>query len=783
MVLDISLASIFRGNYCLITLVFDRHLLASFASVFMLNRVNFMLLKSLKVLGGMFSLLLYSCGAFAQNYPAVLDVNSLNGVNGFAIPALNIGDRLGSDLDFIGDLNGDGFDDIVIGSQEQNNTGFKLGGTAYIIFGSDQPFSSTFDLSSLDGTNGFIVQGIAEDERRGGVVKGLGDVNNDGFDDVVIASEGSKQIILYGKKGSFPASMTVNDIDGTNGFIIDQSGINEITGAGDVNGDGISDIILGQAHGSGETWVIFGKNGNFPATVTSTYVDGINGFKVSSASNTGIASYLVGSAGDINNDGYDDIIIGNWAKGLTTDAELTHVVFGRPAPFPALIDINTLDGTNGFAIENYGNGFLKWVGKIGDINGDGIDDIYSDNGIIMGSSKPFPAVVTKDNTFDGIKGFLIPNHSFYLSLSMSSAGDLNFDGVDDFIAIASEQEIYVIFGRKNGFDATFNVADLDGTKGFKIQDLSITNIGRPLGGNHDFNGDGKADFVIGSEYAQSKGVVYVVFGGGYVAQPLVDPYPLVSNIAYKGFNLEVKAPEKGTVHYAIYKGNPGTIDNTSKILNGTGSVQFGSIEVEEINLVTSKVIAGLDVNTSYDICLYLEDKQGNVGQIYRIDNVKTLADTEAPIITCPENQNIESGTLPDYTTMVVVTDNVDEAPILLQTPESGSEFTNGMTVTITATDSFNNTSACSFKVNNIISSLNSHNQVVVKVFPNPVKNLIHVDGISDYQYKVISSTGQACMEGSGTNTINVALLNNGLYTLLIYAPDGSLLHQQKLIKD
>jgi hypothetical protein len=736
--------------------------------VFMLNRFVFMLLKSFKVLGG----------AFAQNYPAVLDVNSLNGTSGFAVPALNSGDRIGSDLDFIGDLNGDGFDDIAIGSQEQNNTGFYLGGTAYIIFGSDKPFASTFDLSSLDGTNGFIVKGIAEDERRGAVVKGLGDVNNDGIDDIVIGSEGSKHIILYGKKSSYPASITVNEINGTNGFIIDQSGINEITGAGDVNGDGISDIILGQAHWSGQTWVIFGKNGNFPATVTSTYVDGINGFKVSSASNTSIASFHVSSAGDINNDGYDDIIIGNWAKNQTTDAKLTHVVFGGPAPFPDLIDINTLDGTNGFAIENYGSGFLKWVGKVGDINGDGIDDIYSDNGIIMGSSNPFPAIVTKDNTLDGTKGFLIPN----LSLSMSSAGDLNLDGVNDFIAIASSEEVYVIFGRKNGFDATFNVADLDGTKGFKIKDLSISNIGRPLGGNRDFNGDGLADFVIGSEYTQSKGVVYVVFGGDYVAQPLVDPYPLVSNIAYKGFNLEVKAPEKGIVHYAIYKKNPKIILDINRILSGSGSVQFGSIEVEEINLVASKVIAGLDVNTSYDICLYLEDQHGNVGQIYRID-VKTLADTEAPIITCLENQSIVSETLPDYTTMVAVTDNLDEAPVLLQTPESGSEFINGITVTITATDSFNNTSTCSFKVNEIISSLNSYNQVVVKVFPNPVQNLIHVDGISDYHYKVISSTGQSCMEGSGTDTINVALLNSGLYTLLIYALDGSLLHQQKLIKN
>ncbi|MCR6637905.1 MAG: T9SS type A sorting domain-containing protein [Sporocytophaga sp.] len=739
-----------------------------------------MFLKHVKALGGVLSCLFISGTIYAQNYPAVLDVSSLNGVNGFAVPALKTGDRIGSDLDFIGDLNGDGFDDIAIGSQEQNNTGFKLGGTAYIIFGSDQPFASTFDLSSLDGTNGFIVKGIAEDERRGGVVKGLGDVNNDGIDDIVIGSEGSKHIILYGKKSSYPASITVNDINGTNGFIIDQSGINEITGAGDVNGDGISDIILGQAHWSGQTWVIFGKNGNFPATVTSTYVDGVNGFKVSSANNTSRPSYHVGSAGDINNDGYDDIIIGNWSQSITTNAKLTHVVFGRPAPFPALIDINTLNGTNGFAIENYGGSFLKWVGKVGDINGDGIDDIYSDNSIIMGSSKPFPAVVTKDNTLDGKKGFLIPN----VGLSMSSAGDLNFDGVDDFIAIASGQEAYVIFGRKNGFDATFNVADLDGAKGFKIKDLSISNIGRPVGGNHDFNGDGKADFVIGSEYTQSKGVVYVVFGGDHIVLPLEDTYPKVSKLGYESFDFEVKAKEKGTIYYAIFKGTPQAITKQSVIRSGLNALQFGAISVENVNTIITKTITDLAMGTSYTVYLYQEDEIGNIGTIYKLENIKTLTDTEGPtFLVCPSDQMVGESVLPNFLDLVEVADNRDENPSVSQTPAAGKNMIDGMIITITAVDNLNNYSTCTFKVYSLPTSINDATNAGIKVYPNPVQNMIYLDGDANYHYKIVNVVGLNCMEGVTNSTINVESLNAGFYTIQLYTQDGQLRHQQKLVKE
>ncbi|WP_293892812.1 T9SS type A sorting domain-containing protein [Sporocytophaga sp.] len=738
-------------------------------------------MKRFKAYLSILCLLFFTSNVVAQNYPSVFDLKSLNGHNGFSIKGLTKGDRLGEELAFIGDINNDGFDDLCVTSEYANKNGFYLGGTAYIIFGSDKPFASTFDLNTLNGSNGFKVEGIAEDERRGKFVKGLGDINNDGIGDLVIGTEQEKVMILYGKAGSFPATMTVNDINGNNGFIIDIDGVNECWGAGDINGDGIEDMLLGHPHWSGETLVFFGKNGNFPASIDESFLDGTRGFRLSEISYASRSAYLVGPAGDINNDGYDDIIVGLWANSFTTDApSKTYVFFGKPGPYSPLIDINKVNGTDGFAIINYElPSFLKWVGKLGDINGDGIDDLFSFQNILYGSSKPFPAVVTKDNSLDGVKGFMVPG----ISQTAAAAGDLNFDGIGDFIAVAKSNEVWAIYGTKETTNATFDPAALNGVNGFRIQNLSQSNIGRQISGDQDFNGDGHSDFAVGSGGTEEGGTVYVVFGGDHYTQPLIASYPLASNITFQGFNLEVKASEKGVVHYAIYKGNPNTITDANIILEGTNSIAFGNIDINITNQVISKVIAGLEVNTSYDIYLYQEDESENVGQIYKLDDVKTLPDTEAPIFTCPGDQKLDAAILPDYRENIEVTDNTDENPLLEQTPAAGTVFADGMTVTIKTTDKFHNIRTCTFKVNSFTTSIRGRGYTSVDVFPNPVKSLINVEGIMNYRFMIINSTGQICMEGLGSSSINVEMLNKGIYTILIYSEDGSLMSQKKLIKE
>ncbi|WP_067145358.1 BspA family leucine-rich repeat surface protein [Pseudotamlana agarivorans] len=572
-----------------------------------------------------------------QLYPENFNVNTLNGTNGFVIPGpgLEFGTDLGIEVQFIGDINNDGLEDICLGNGNEAVNGLDLSGRAYIIFGSSIGFVASFDLSSLNGTNGFVVEGIGYDERRGSTVAGPGDINGDGFDDLIIGTSNTlaDEMVIYGAS-TFPSKMTVNDINGTNGFLIDTPGSNHIAALGDVNNDGINDFIIGTPHWSGESWIVFGRTTNFPSNVNVTWLDGINGFRTSGFASSR-DSYKVGGAGDINNDGINDILIGSW-NSLTDP--WSYALFGKSTPFDALVDIEAVDGTDGFQIDNTGNGFLTFVGPIGDVNNDGIDDCFSENNIIFGSTSPFSAKLAISD-LNGTNGFVLENYV----LCAAPTGDINNDGIDDFIVAGSGD--YVVFGTNAGFPSSFNPTTLDGTNGFKIP-LSNSNVGRPIDGGRDMNGDGIMDFIFGDRAATSgDGAAYVVFGGDHYANPLITH--VVRNLTTSGFTFVVNGPETGSIHYAIFPGTTAPVNNYNTILSGTGAVAHGSFLMDTANTDISEVISSLSPDTTYDVYLFLEDAAGNQGEIFSGDNVTTLAEPTAPFITTWETTTAnESITVP-----------------------------------------------------------------------------------------------------------------------------------------
>jgi Ca2+-binding RTX toxin-like protein len=309
---------------------------------------------------------------------------SLDGDNGFRLTLSGLVPM--QDIASAGDLNADGVEDLLI-------TGAgAFEGSAYVLFGQQGGFAASLSLAGLNGTNGFAISNLDSLSRRAISGEGGGDINGDGIDDLVLgaryanASDGAAYII-FGRHtaadGDFAAALDIAGLDGSNGFAL--HGDFTVSKAGrdvkwldDINGDGLDDLaITAPGTSEGSVFIVFGRDtaldGDFAANLDLIDLDGTDGFRLTMGPGATYFGVAVDGSEDINGDGFADLVVG--ALRAEADLGLAYVLFGGAA-FDAVVDVTTLDGSDGFVIrgETAGDQLGSEV-ELADLNGDGLADI------------------------------------------------------------------------------------------------------------------------------------------------------------------------------------------------------------------------------------------------------------------------------------------------------------------------------------------------------------------------------------------------------------------------
>ena len=385
----------------------------------------------------------------------------------------------------IGDANGDGFDDVLVGEPLFDSNGLTDNGRVELYLGGEAGLASTPVWSGV-GQLGDAGAGVS-------VAMGQ-DINGDGLGDIVVGVNHDDQVYVWYGRADWSTASSVPDQIVQGPTIGEQFG-SSVAFAGDVNGDGFADVVVGSPNtttltppgftphpGAGRSSLCYGSRSGL----------GAPSWFFAETQDNAHEGVCVASAGDVNGDGYSDVITGagSW-DSTATDQGRAHVFLGGPGGLATTPQAELVgSGASWF----FGNA----VAGIGDFDGDGYGDVAIGAYGANGTGKVFlykggPSGVSAGPGFSATG----PSANGAFAAAVAPAGDVNGDGYSDLVVGEVFGDgpggpdcghVYVYLGGPGASSTPY--ATFEGTGNYD-------NLGASVAGGGDLNGDGFPDVVSG----------------------------------------------------------------------------------------------------------------------------------------------------------------------------------------------------------------------------------------------------------------------------------------------